>query len=335
MSDMRVRTRDESRFVVGSIRRRGTQQSSSGGAGDEGMRCHWAPGQAACRRESSDSVLSMASALDVVKICIDWATGKNIVKADPLVGNWVCFDAEEMKKKFENDLLYKGVGANLFFFNLKAWAMDNQEVSLCEAKKYAEKHFNTKAAEEYYSFLDAKPGFPEAIAPSGKEPTFQWQCSIGAAATGPTVATATLGPPGTWRKISSDGQVYGFLYALATLIRRTPWSNAQSKVLDMLAATAMHCPIDVYPFVVSNQMQREIFLQSFQLMENLSVLQEDLGSSAWKICCLFNHARKMMDQTKDVNDALVDFFRGIQFAASSEYNLAALKKNRQGLPGVL
>jgi hypothetical protein len=150
--------------------------------------------------------------------------------------------------------------------------------------------------------------------------------------------TATLGQRGKWRKISADSQVYGFLYALATLIlRKTPWSNAQKKVLDMLAATAMHCPIDVYPFVVSPQLSREIFLKSFQIMENLSILQEDLGSSAWKICCLFNHARKMMDQTKDVNDALVDFFRGIQFAASSEYNLAALnkKKNRQGLPGVL
>ena len=93
----------------------------------------------------------------------------------------------------------------------------------------------------------------------------------------------------------------------------------------MLAATAMHCPIDVYPFVISNQMQREIFLQSFHLMENLSVVQEDLGSSAWKICCLFNQARKMMDHQKDVNDALVDFFGGIDFAASSEYNMTNLK----------
>ena len=249
----------------------------------------------------------MASALDVVKVCMDWATAKNIVKADPLVGNWACFDAEEMKEKFESGLLYKGVGANLFWFSLKEWAIDGQEIPLCEAKKYAEKHFATKAAEEYYSYLDATPDSPAAIEPSSKEPKFEWQCNIAAAATGPTLQTATLGPPGRWRKMSSDSQVYGFLFALATLIRRTPWSNAQSKVLDMLAATAMHCPIDVYPFVVSPQMPKQIFLKSFQIMENLSITHEDLGSSAWKICCLFNQARKMMDQKKDVNDALVEF----------------------------
>jgi len=126
--------------------------------------------------------------------------------------------------------------------------------------------------------------------------------------------------------MSSDVQVDGFLFALATLIRRTPWSNAQKKVLDMLAATAMHCPIDVYPFVVSPQLSREIFLKSFQIMENLSITHEDLGSSAWKVCCCLSQARKMMDQKKEVNDALVEFFGGIEFAASSEYNMTSLKK---------
>jgi ribosomal protein L7/L12 len=97
----------------------------------------------------------MESILDFAKSCVHWAEAKKIVKADPLVGNWACFDAEEMKKKFETGLLYKGAGANLFFFDLKEWAVEGQEVSLCEAKKYAEKHFPTKAAEEYYSFLNA------------------------------------------------------------------------------------------------------------------------------------------------------------------------------------
>ena len=148
------------------------------------MRCHGAPGQAACRTVLL--VLSMASALDVVKICIDWATRRNIVKADPLVGNWACFDAEDMKKKFEGGYLYKGVGANLFFFDLMEWAIDGQTIPICEAKAHAEKHFATKAAEEYYSFLDTKPGSPAAIEPSSKEPKFEWQCSIAAAAVGPT-----------------------------------------------------------------------------------------------------------------------------------------------------
>jgi hypothetical protein len=210
----------------------------------------------------------MASALDVVKSCANWAEAKNIVKADPLVGNWVCFDAEDMKKKFEGGYLYKGVGANLFFFDLMEWAIDGQTLPICEAKAYAEKHFATKAAEEYYSFLDAKPGSPAAIAPAKKAPTFEWKVPVCAAAMGSTLPTATLGQRGKWRKISADSQVYGFLYALATLIlRKTPWSNAQKKVLDMLAATAMHFPIDVYPFVVSPQLPREIFLKSSQIQD--------------------------------------------------------------------
>jgi hypothetical protein len=44
----------------------------------------------------------------------------------------------------------------------------------------------------------------------------------------------------------------------------------------------------------------------------------------------------MMDQKKEVNDALVEFFGGIDFAASSEYNMTSLKKtNWQGLPDIL
>jgi hypothetical protein len=42
---------------------------------------------------------------------------------------------------------------------------------------------------------------------------------------------------------------------------------------------------------------------------------------------MFNQARKMMDGTKDVNDALADFFdEDVQFAASSEYKMENLKK---------
>ena len=209
----------------------------------------------------------MASALDVVEVCIDWAQAKNILKADPQEGSWVCFDAEEMQKNFAAGHPYTRVAANLFFFDLKEWAVDGQEVSLIEAKKYAERHFPITRVEEYYSFLDAKPGSPAAIVPAKKAPTFEWTVPVCAAAMGSTLPTATLGQRGKWRKISADSQVYGFLFALATLIRKTPWSNAVKKALDMLAATAMHCPIDVYPFVVSPQLPREIFLKSSQIQD--------------------------------------------------------------------
>ena len=155
----------------------------------------------------------------------------------------------------------------LRFTDLKEWAVDGQEVSLIEAKKYAERHFPITRVEEYYSFLDAKPGSPAAIVPAKKAPTFEWKVPVCAAAMGSTLPTATLGQRGKWRKISADSQVYGFLFALATLIRKTQWSNAVKKALDMLAATAMHCPIDVYPFVVSPQLPREIFLKSSQIQD--------------------------------------------------------------------
>ena len=209
----------------------------------------------------------MGSALDAVDVCIDWAQAKNILKADPQEGRWICFDAEEMQKNFAAGHAYTSVAANLFFFDLKEWAVDGQEVSLIEACKYAERHFPITRVEEYYSFLDAKPGSPAAIVPAKKAPTFEWTVPVCAAAMGSTLPTATLGQRGKWRKISADSQVYGFLFALATLIRKTPWSNAVKKALDMLAATAMHCPIDVYPFVVSPQLPREIFLKSSQIQD--------------------------------------------------------------------
>ena len=44
------------------------------------------------------------------------------------------------------------------------------------------------------------------------------------------------------------------------------------------------------------------------------------------MCCLWNQARNMIDTDKDINDGLVELFKGIDFAASSEYNLNNLKK---------
>jgi hypothetical protein len=94
----------------------------------------------------------MATAMDVVAICIDWAVAKKIHKADPVEGAWACFSADELQKKFAAGHPYMGVGANLFFLNLKEWAMADQEVSWVEAKAYAQKHFPCDLIVEYYSF---------------------------------------------------------------------------------------------------------------------------------------------------------------------------------------
>ena len=140
------------------------------------------------------------------------------------------------------------------------------------------------------------------------------------------MATATMGQHGKWRKIASDVQVYAFLYALASVIRKTPWTNASRKVLELLEAMALHVPVDVYPFAITPALPKELFLKRFQLMENFSVKMEDHGSTGWKMCCYFHQARKMVDPTRDVNDALVDFFGNVTFASSSEYKKENLKQ---------
>ena len=164
------------------------------------------------------------------------------------------------------------------------------------------------------------------MVPPGSEPQFEWQVPVTAAAIGATLVDATLGPRGKWRKISADSQVYGFLYALSTVIRKTPWTKATNKVLELLEAMAMHCPIEVYPFAVTPDLSKELFLKSFQIMENFSIKKEEQGSTGWKMCCYFHQARKMVDPTKDVNDALVDFFGKVTFGASSECKKDNLNK---------
>jgi len=44
---------------------------------------------------------AMSSALELVKVCVDWAVAKKIYNADPVEGPWSCFSGDEMQKKFE------------------------------------------------------------------------------------------------------------------------------------------------------------------------------------------------------------------------------------------
>ena len=82
----------------------------------------------------------MVSALDVVQVCIEWAQAKKILKADPGLGQWSVFSAEDMQKRFAGGHTgFLGAAANLFFFDLKVWAIDGQEVPLIEAQAYADK----------------------------------------------------------------------------------------------------------------------------------------------------------------------------------------------------
>ena len=267
------------------------------------------------------SAMPAATALDAVDICIAWAKARKVLRADPVQGSRTIFDIEECKKKFEGGHAYEGVACNIFSFNLKQWAVLNQKVSLVEAKDYAQKNFPTDQLLKYYNHLVKGDEAPKA-----DPPKLGFQVSVAVLATGSTKQEASLGAHGAWRKISADPQTYGFLYALSEMIKKTPATPATIKVMEVLEEMALHYPIDVYPFMLEPEIERNIFLKSFQIMENFRKREEEQAPSAWKICCLWDQGRQMIDGQKDVNDGLVELFSTIEFAASSEYKMENLKK---------
>ena len=203
--------------------------------------------------------------------------------------------------------------------------MKNQKVTVMEAKDYAQKNFKTHELLKYYSYLDTR----DAVArppPSKDPPSLEFQVPVAVAATGPTAEQATMGALGAWRKISADTQTYGFLYALHELITTTPCKRSTEKVLNMMAELALHCPMDFYAFGLQPDVEKKIYLKSFQLMEDFRKREEEQAPSGWKICCLWNQARNMIDADKDINEGLLELFSEIDFAASSEYNLVNLKR---------
>ena len=89
-----------------------------------------------------------------------------------------------------------------------------------------------------------------------------------------------MGELGTWLKISADPQTYGFLHALAEVIRITPITQASRKVMGLLEELALHCPIDVYPFELTPDLEKRILLKSFQLMEDYRKREEEQAPTA-------------------------------------------------------
>ena len=120
-----------------------------------------------------------------------------------------------------------------------------------------------------------------------------------------------MGAFGAWRKISAYTQTYGFLYALRELIQATPHTRATLKVLDMMADLALHCPMVFFAFELQPDLEKNIYLKSFQLMEDFRKREEEQVPSGWEICCLWNQARNMVDTGQDFNGGLIEFVRGL------------------------
>ena len=270
--------------------------------------------------------MPLVSALDVVDTCVRWATAKKIFKADPIEGSRTVFSLDESKKKLPGQREDLGFAGNLFWLDLKKWAVDNQKVTLLEAKDHAQKYFKTSELMKFYSYLDRGEEAPSQTPACSQPPRLDFQVSVALAVVGATDEDMKIGKFGAWRKISADPQTYGFLFALYELIMATPWTKSQEKVLGVMADLALHCPMDIYAFDLQPDVERKIFLKSFQIMENFRRVEEAQAPSAWKICCLWNQARQMIDATQDVNQGWVELFGGIEFAASSEYKMENLKK---------
>ena len=63
--------------------------------------------------------------MDVVDVCVKWATAKKIFKADPVEGARTAFSLDESKKKLQGQQEYLGVAGNIFWLDLKRWAVEN------------------------------------------------------------------------------------------------------------------------------------------------------------------------------------------------------------------
>ena len=264
--------------------------------------------------------------MEKVKDALSWSEARKIAKADPLPGSRSLFSVEECTSKLAQGIPYLGVAGNLFWLDLRVWAVANQTIALVEAQAYAKRKFDVLGALKYYAYLDVPAGSTSVAPPSGSPFVFEFEVPVALAATGVSLAEATLGPQGKWRKISGDIQTYAFIEAVSSVMHMIPGTHATKKVLDLLADAARHCPFDVYPFVFSPELEKQLFLKSFQIMENYRKAEEDHAPSAWKICTLFDEARRMSAaSSQDVNQALCEFFQSIDFAKGSEYRMENLK----------
>ena len=61
-----------------------------------------------------------------------WAEAAKILKADPVKGSRTIFKMDDCKETFKMKKDYLGVAGNIFWFNLKRWAVQNQNQGLLD-----------------------------------------------------------------------------------------------------------------------------------------------------------------------------------------------------------
>ena len=92
--------------------------------------------------------------------------------------------------------------------------------------------------------------------------------------------------------------------------------------------------MNFYHFGVSENLEKDMFKKSFEIMESYRKKEEVHAPGGWQVCCLFAAAREL--QTKELISgsppgdakkggkedggvAVVEFFHDFEFAETSEY----------------
>ena len=92
-----------------------------------------------CRKTVS-TPRSMALPVEVASACADWTHANEILQTDLGEGPWNVFSVPVMENRLLRRAMTITEWRRAFFFYLKQWAMDGQEVSLIESKSYGQKH---------------------------------------------------------------------------------------------------------------------------------------------------------------------------------------------------
>ncbi len=221
---------------------------------------------------------------------------------DVSAGPYAAFSTTEFRAKMQSAVPeYLGVACNLFNLDLKRWAVDTESLSRVELEDYAAKHFSTE----------------QALARDGV--AFRLARPVGVA----VFSTDNPGPPGSWRKISLDKQVYAFLLAWAKWEKTPATDPARQAMLAKFRLAARHCPMDFYYFEVLPDVEKQVFRATVQLMESIRSKEEEFGTGGWQMCCLLQKARLLQrasgqGESPEAVDALL---AGVDFAKTSDYQV--------------
>ena len=206
--------------------------------------------------------------MDDVQVVMQWAKEQKINVAAPGDGARTVFDEAVASGRFRQERDYLGVAGNLFWLDLKSFAVKGVYVSKLEATHYGQHTF----------LVPLREGRP-----------IELKQAVGVA----VIGGQTPGLCGTWRRLSLDLQTFGFISAWASLIRAKPHSDVTLKSLAAFRETALRCPMDFHFFGSKPDIEKQIFLKASSIMDDFRKNEEMHAPGGWQVCCLFHQAKEL------------------------------------------